>query len=71
MDKITIYSTGCPNCRYVEKSLQNLNLKYEVVTDVNVMKSLGMSFAPGLQINDGPIMNISQIRKWLKEQHNG
>ena len=69
MDKIVVYSTGCPNCRYVEKSLDNLNLKYEVITDTDKMVALGMMSAPGLQINDGPIMNITQIRKWLKEQY--
>lgn len=69
MDKIVVYTIGCPSCRWLEQNLNNLNIKYETVTDQDKMRELGMTSAPAMKINDGPLMYLPQIRKWVKEKN--
>ena len=68
MDKITVYTIGCPSCKWLEQNLKKLNKTYDAVTDEEVMQQLGMKSAPAMKINDGPLMYLPQIKQWVKEQ---
>lgn len=68
MDKIVVYTIGCPNCNWLETNLKKLNIKYETVTNEDEMRKMGMKSAPAMTINDGKLMYIPQIRQWVKEQ---
>ena len=35
---VVLYSTHCPRCNVLEKKLQQKNISYEEVNDVNIME---------------------------------
>ena len=39
--KIVLFSTKCPRCNVLEKKLQQKNISYEEVNDVEIMKEKG------------------------------
>lgn len=65
---IVLYTTHCPRCEVLCKKLSLKNIEYSEVTDVNVMKSLGLRAAPALQVNDGPLMSFGEAIKWVEAQ---
>ena len=69
--KITLYSTHCPQCQVIEKKLNMANLAFEVIDDTNIMRDLGMTQLPILQIDDLAPMNFKEANKWIKENTNG
>lgn len=62
---ITLYSTGCPKCRVIETKLNEKDIQYIKVTDVNEMTKLGFKSAPILEI-DGKILNFGDAIRWIK-----
>lgn len=62
---ITLYSTGCPKCRVIETKLNEKDIQYVKVTDVNEMTKLGFKSAPILEI-DGKILNFGDAIRWIK-----
>lgn len=69
MDKITVYTIGCPSCNWLEQNLKKMNINYEAVTDQEEMRKIGMKSAPAMRVNDGPLMYLHQIRNWVKEKN--
>jgi glutaredoxin len=67
VDKIIIYSTKCPKCKQLEKRLNERGIKYEECTDINTMKSLGITTAPYLQVN-GELMDFTKAWRWASTQ---
>lgn len=67
MDKIIIFSTKCPKCKQLEKRLNERGIKYEECTDINIMKSLGITTAPCLQVN-GELMDFTKAWRWASTQ---
>lgn len=63
---ITLYSTGCPKCRVLEKKLEAEEIKYTKVEDENVMIEKGFMSAPMLDV-DGKVMNFKEAVDWLGE----
>lgn len=49
---MTLFSTHCPKCNILNKKMQEKNLEYEVIDDVNKMIELGIRSAPVLMIED-------------------
>lgn len=64
---ITFYSTHCPKCKVLETKLQQKNIQYTEVNDVDLMLSLGIKSAPNLDV-DGKLMNFTEAVQWVKEQ---
>ena len=62
---VTLYTTGCPKCRILEKKLGEAGISYDTNTNVDEMQSLGMMEAPGLKVDD-TLLNFSQAIDWLK-----
>lgn len=64
MNKVVLYSNDCPKCKVLEKKLIDHNIRYDKVTDVNVMISLGIVSAPILEIN-GVRMSFKEANIWI------
>lgn len=67
MAEIILYEHGCPRCKVLKMKLDQKGIKYENVTDVEVMKSKGFQEAPKLEV-DGVIMDFKTAVEWIKEQ---
>lgn len=65
---ITLYSTGCPRCTVLEKKLEQKNIEYSKVTDVDAMVAMGIRSVPMLQIDDAAPMDYMTAVNWVKEQ---
>lgn len=66
--EIILYSTHCPRCSVLEKKLKKKQLHYTEVTDVEVMKKMGLKSAPALQVDGGKLMNFQEANDWINAQ---
>ncbi len=64
---ITLYTTNCPKCKILEEKMVEKNINYDVVTSVNVMKTMGFYSAPILEV-DGKFMKFAEANNWINEQ---
>ena len=67
---ITLYSTGCPQCRVLKTKLDQAGIQYHTVTDQATMVAMGLRAAPVLQV-DNATYNFPEAIRWLKERANG
>ncbi len=49
---ITLYSTGCPKCRILQKKLDAACVPYTVIADVDEMLQMGIESVPVLKVGD-------------------
>lgn len=61
---IVLYTTFCPKCKVLEKKLQQKDIVYEVVTDIDVMTEKGFMSVPVLEV-DGTIMDFKTASDWI------
>ncbi len=65
---MTIYSTGCPKCKLLEKELQKHNISFQVESDIEALKAMGISTVPVLR--DGEkFFSFEQAIKYLRENY--
>lgn len=57
MDKCILYSTGCPKCKVLKSKLDDKNIDYIVVDDIDEIMSKGIESVPVLEVN-GKMMNF-------------
>jgi len=62
---VTLYSTGCANCRVLESKMEAKGIKYEHISDIDVMREKGFMSVPMLEV-DGKVMNFAEANEWLK-----
>ena len=67
MGEIILYEHGCPRCKVLKSKLDQKGIKYENITDVEVMKAKGFQEAPKLEV-DGVIMDFKTAVEWIGEQ---
>jgi glutaredoxin len=67
MAKVTLYQHGCPRCKVLKAKLDQKNIAYENVSDVELMKAKGFNEAPKLEV-DGIIYGFKEAVNWVKEQ---
>ena len=60
---VVLYSTNCPKCKALESQLKKNNIKFELVTDSEIMKQKGFKSAPKLEV-DGEIMDYTTAFRW-------
>lgn len=63
----TLFSTGCPKCRILEKKLAQKGIEYVEVNDTQQMLDMGLKSVPWLEV-DGQMMDFNQANKWINEQ---
>ena len=61
---VTLYSTGCPKCTILKKKLDDANIKYNIVTDVDVMQEKGFMTLPMLEVDD-EVIDFGKAVKWV------
>lgn len=61
---VVLYSTGCPQCKALERKLDKAGITYDVVSDVDEMLRLGLKSAPALSV-DGEVMDFKNAVKWV------
>ena len=67
MDKIVLYSTGCPRCQSLKTKLSLKHIEFEERKDIEEMKGLGISTVPTLVV-DGQKMDFTAAMKWASTQ---
>lgn len=61
---ITLYTIGCPKCNVLEIKLNKKNIPYEKVTDIEVMKDLGITSAPVLKV-ENDLLQFSDANRYI------
>lgn len=61
---VTLYSTGCPKCKVIEKKLQQKNIEHNIVMGADEIQKLGLNSAPALKVND-KVLNFTDANRWI------
>lgn len=64
---VILYSTGCPQCKVLEKKLQDSGLQFEISDDVDSMINKGFTSAPVLGVNN-QYMTFKEALDWLRNR---
>ena len=67
---ITVYTTHCPKCKILEKTLDSRGVDYTTVEDVDVMIAKGFQMVPMMEV-DGKVLDFKEAMFWIKENTNG
>ncbi len=62
---MVLYTTGCPQCKLVEKKLMERGMKYEEVKDVDVILGMGFTSVPVLEADGEFFCGAKQILNFL------
>lgn len=62
---VTMYTTHCPQCKVLEKMLNDRKIEYTQVTDISTMKSKGIQSVPYLEV-DGELKNFKESMEWVR-----
>lgn len=62
--KIFLYSTNCPKCKILKSKLQNFNMEFEEINDVDLMISKGFTAVPILEV-EGKCLNFKEAVDWI------
>ena len=66
-ETVILYEHGCPRCKVLKSKLDQKDIKYENISDIELMKAKGFVEAPKLEVN-GKIMDFKEAVEWIKEQ---
>lgn len=66
MEKIILYSTGCPMCTVVEKKMKNKNIDYDICNDIDEMIKLKIKKVPVLKVGD-VLMDFETAIKYIND----
>ena len=66
-ETVILYEHGCPRCKVLKAKLDQKGIKYENISDVEVMKAKGFVEAPKLEVN-GQIMDFKEAVEWIGDQ---
>jgi len=64
---IILYSTHCPNCKYLEQLLEKKRITYQEINDITEMRQRGFMSVPILDV-DGRIMTFEEAKQWVEEK---
>ena len=65
MEKMVLYTTGCPKCRILQKKLSDKGIGFEKCDDREVMSNLGMVSLPMLRLDDGRMLGYFEAVKYV------
>lgn len=69
MNKVILYSTGCPACTVLKKKLIAKGIQFEENNDQEQMRNMNFVRVPVLDV-DGKILDFATANKWINEQEN-
>lgn len=64
---VVLYSTHCPKCKVLSAKLQQKNINYTEVNDVDLMQSKGLTVVPVLEV-DGVVYDFKKAVEWIGAQ---
>lgn len=67
MEKVILYTIGCPRCKTLERKLTEAGITFEHFTNVDEMLKMGMEMVPVLEV-EGKRMEFVEAIKWVKER---
>lgn len=67
--KPILYSTHCPKCNTLKKKMEMSGIDFEISTDQEAMKALGISSAPALVV-DGEVFDFVKAVDWVRNYAN-
>lgn len=62
--KVILYSTHCPKCNVIEKKLNQKQINYEEITDIETIKEKGYLSVPVLEV-DNISMDFKKANDWI------
>lgn len=62
---VIMYTTHCPQCKALEKMLNDKKIEYTQITDIDIMKSKGIQSVPYLEV-DGELKNFKESMEWIR-----
>lgn len=65
--EVTLYTTGCPQCRVLKQKLDEKGIAYNLETDVSKVIERGFSSAPVLEV-DGNMMTFKDAVNWTNQR---
>lgn len=65
MEKIVMYTTGCPKCKILEKKLADKGISFVTCEDTAKMAEIGIANVPVLEKEDGTRMNYFEAVKYV------
>lgn len=66
MQRIILYTIGCPRCDVLKAKLKAKNIQFEEETDEEKMRALGIDTLPVLEV-DGILMPFAWANEWVKQ----
>lgn len=63
---VIVYSSGCPKCKILKSKMDDKNIDFKLIEDVEVMKSKGFEHAPMLEVNE-KIYDFNQAIKFVNK----
>ncbi len=58
----------CGQCKILKKKLENKNISFTVIEDIEKMLELGIQGVPVLQLDDGTKLTQMSAIKWVDAQ---
>ena len=62
---VIMYTTHCPQCKVLEKMLNDKKIEYTQITDIDAMKSKGIQSVPYLEV-EGELKNFKESMEWIR-----
>ena len=63
---LTVYSTGCPQCKVLISKLKEKAIPYEIISDIDVMLEKGIQSVPVIEY-EGKFYPFVEALKLIKE----
>lgn len=67
MERIILYSTGCPLCKVLKSKLNDKKMQFTEINDVEAIKGLGIKDVPVLSVN-GILYNFNEAVKLINSR---
>jgi glutaredoxin len=68
---VLVYTTHCPKCKILEKTLESKGIHYSTIEDVDKMIELGITTVPQMVVDCGSRMDFKTAMMWIKENYDG
>lgn len=64
---VILFSNNCPKCKILKTKLEQSNIKFEEVNNIEIMVQKGFTTVPILEVN-GITYGFKDAVEWIKEQ---
>ena len=67
MTEVILYTTHCPKCEILKAKLNEKNIEYKEIDNVELMKDMGMTVVPMLVVR-GELLEFKAAIDWVNQQ---